>query len=71
VIAVLAGFFGAILGMGGAIIIAPALTLLLDIDIRYAIGAPSSAPPANRQTLEQLALNSLKEVYNNGCNGGH
>jgi uncharacterized membrane protein YfcA len=38
-IAVLAGFVGAILGMGGAIIVTPALTLLFDIDIRYAIGA--------------------------------
>ena len=38
-IAVLAGFVGALLGMGGAIIVTPALTLIFDIDIRYAIGA--------------------------------
>ncbi len=38
-IAVLAGFLGALLGLGGGIIVTPALTLLLDIDIRYAIGA--------------------------------
>lgn len=38
-IAVSAGFVGAILGMGGAIIVTPALTLIFNIDIRYAIGA--------------------------------
>jgi len=34
-----AGVFGAVLGLGGGIIVVPALTLLLHIDIRYAIGA--------------------------------
>jgi uncharacterized membrane protein YfcA len=34
-----AGIIGALLGIGGGIIIVPALTLLLGIDIRYAIGA--------------------------------
>ncbi len=38
-IAVLAGFLGALLGLGGGIIVTPALTLLFGIDIRYAIGA--------------------------------
>lgn len=36
---VLAGMVGALLGLGGGIIIIPVLTLLLHIDIRYAIGA--------------------------------
>lgn len=35
----LAGTVGALLGLGGGIIIIPVLTLLLNIDIRYAIGA--------------------------------
>jgi uncharacterized membrane protein YfcA len=35
----LAGFLGALLGLGGGIIIIPVLTLWLHIDIRYAIGA--------------------------------
>lgn len=34
-----AGAFGALLGLGGGVIIVPALTLLLGIDIRLAIGA--------------------------------
>lgn len=34
-----AGMFGALLGLGGGIIIIPVLTLLLKVDIRYAIGA--------------------------------
>ncbi|MGI9862365.1 sulfite exporter TauE/SafE family protein [Moorella naiadis] len=36
---VLAGLVGSLLGLGGGIIIIPILTLLLNIDIRYAIGA--------------------------------
>ena len=34
-----AGVVGSLLGLGGGIIVVPALTLLLGIDIRYAIGA--------------------------------
>ena len=38
-IAVLAGFLGSLVGLGGGIIITPALTILFGIDIKYAIGA--------------------------------
>lgn len=38
-LAVAAGFAGALLGLGGGIIIVPGLTLLLGVDIRFAIGA--------------------------------
>lgn len=34
-----AGVLGSLLGLGGGIIVIPALTLLLHIDIRYAVGA--------------------------------
>ncbi|GAC41184.1 sulfite exporter TauE/SafE family protein [Paenibacillus popilliae] len=38
-ISLVGGTVGAVLGLGGGIIITPALTLLFDVDIRYAIGA--------------------------------
>lgn len=38
-ISVGAGTLGSLLGLGGGIIVIPALTLLLGIDIRYAVGA--------------------------------
>src|SRR5690242_6285746 len=38
-ISVIAGGLGSLLGLGGGIIVIPALTLGLHIDIRYAIGA--------------------------------
>src|ERR1700751_3903142 len=38
-ISLFAGGLGSLLGLGGGIIIVPALTLLLKSDIRYAIGA--------------------------------
>ncbi|MBV8842073.1 MAG: sulfite exporter TauE/SafE family protein [Bryobacterales bacterium] len=38
-ISAVAGFLGALTGLGGGVVITPALTLLLGVDIRYAIGA--------------------------------
>lgn len=38
-ISIAAGFLGAILGIGGGLIIVPTLTLLFHVDIRYAIAA--------------------------------
>ena len=38
-ISILAGLIGALAGVGGGILIVPALTLLFGIDIRLAIGA--------------------------------
>ncbi|MGE5345016.1 MAG: sulfite exporter TauE/SafE family protein [Acidithiobacillales bacterium] len=38
-VSVAAGFVGSLIGLGGGIIVVPALTLLFGIDIRYAIGA--------------------------------
>ncbi len=39
VISGLAGFLGALTGLGGGVIVVPALTLALGVDMRYAIGA--------------------------------
>ena len=38
-LSVVAGTIGSLLGLGGGIIVVPALTLLLHVDIRYAVGA--------------------------------
>ena len=37
-ICLVAGFFGSLVGLGGGIIVVPALTLIYGIDIRYAMG---------------------------------
>lgn len=39
VASIAAGFLGAMVGLGGGIIVVPTLTLLLGVEIRYAIGA--------------------------------
>ncbi len=66
-----AGFLGALLGLGGGIIIVPVLTLLFDVDIRYAIAASlisivasSSGAAASylRDRLTNLRLAVLLEV---------
>lgn len=38
-IALIAGIFGAVMGLGGGMIVTPALTMLFGVDIKYAIGA--------------------------------
>jgi uncharacterized membrane protein YfcA len=38
-VSIAAGFLGALTGLGGGIVVTPALTLLLGVDLRYAIGA--------------------------------
>ena len=38
-VSVLAGAIGALLGLGGGVIIVPALTLMVGLNIHYAIGA--------------------------------
>src|ERR1700745_1925561 len=38
-LAAVAGWLGALTGLGGGIVVTPALTLLLGVDLRYAIGA--------------------------------
>src|SRR5438046_10512658 len=58
----LAGFLGALTGLGGGVIIVPLLTLLLGVDIRYAIGASLVSVIA---TSSGAAAAYVKEGYTN------
>ena len=64
-ISLVAGFLGALLGLGGGIIIVPALTLLLGVDIRLAVGASIVSVIARssarmRRTLRHFRVRSTK-----------
>src|SRR5579872_220835 len=61
-ISAVAGYLGALTGLGGGVVITPALTLLLGIDIRYAIGASLVSVIA---TSSGAAAAYVKEGYSN------
>src|SRR5581483_11396268 len=61
-ISALAGFLGALTGLGGGVVVTPALTLLLGIDIRYAIGASLVSVIA---TSSGAAAAFVREGYSN------
>jgi len=57
-----AGFLGALTGLGGGVVLTPALTLLFGVDIRYAIGATLVSVIA---TSSGAASAYLKEGFSN------
>jgi uncharacterized membrane protein YfcA len=59
---VLAGFLGALTGLGGGVVIVPLLTLVFHVDIRYAIGAALVSVIA---TSSGAAAAYVKEGYSN------
>ena len=70
-VSVAAGFLGALVGTGGGIILVPAMTLVIGIDIRYAIGASivsviatssGSAAAYVRERLANLKVAMFLEV---------
>jgi uncharacterized protein len=61
-ISMVAGFLGALTGLGGGVIVTPALTLLLGVDIRYAIGASLVSVIA---TSSGAAAAFVREGYTN------
>ena len=74
VIAILAGFLGSLVGIGGGMIITPALTILFGIDIKYAIGASIIAVIATssgsaiafvRDHVSNMRVGMLLEIFYN------
>src|ERR1043166_3712641 len=61
-ISAVAGFLGALTGLGGGVVVTPALTLLLGVDLRYAIGASLVSVIA---TSSGAAAAFVKEGYSN------
>ncbi len=59
---ILAGFIGALTGLGGGVIIVPLLTTAFGVDIRYAIGASLISVIA---TSSSAAAAYIKEGYSN------
>ncbi len=57
-----AGFLGALTGLGGGVVVTPALTLLLGVDLRYAIGATLVSVIA---TSSGAAAAYVREGYSN------
>ena len=61
-VALAAGFLGSLTGLGGGVVITPALTLLLGVDLRYAIGASLVSVIA---TSSGAASAFVREGYSN------
>src|SRR5262244_4127231 len=61
-ISLLAGFLGALTGLGGGVVLVPALALAFGVDIRYAIGASLVSVIA---TSSGAAAAYVKEGYTN------
>ena len=61
-ISALAGFLGALTGLGGGVVVVPALTLALGVDIKYAIGASLVSVIA---TSSGAAAAYVREGYSN------
>src|ERR1700677_5047829 len=59
---VLAGLLGALTGLGGGVVIVPALALLFHIDMRYAIGASLVSVIA---TSSGAAVSFVREGFSN------
>jgi uncharacterized protein len=61
-VSALAGFLGALTGLGGGVVVTPVLTLLLGVDFHYAIGATLVSVIA---TSSGAAAAYVKEGYSN------
>src|SRR5580658_3273905 len=57
-----AGFLGSLTGLGGGVVVTPALTLLLGVDLHYAMGASLVSVIA---TSSGAAVAYLREGFSN------
>ena len=62
VVSLLAGFLGALTGLGGGVVVTPVLTLMLGVDLHYAMGASLVSVIA---TSSGAAAAYVKEGYSN------
>ncbi|MEI9968369.1 MAG: sulfite exporter TauE/SafE family protein [Terracidiphilus sp.] len=62
ILSFLAGFLGALTGLGGGVVVVPALTLALGVNIKYAIGASLVSVIA---TSSGAAAAYVREGYSN------
>src|SRR5437588_9114064 len=60
--ALIAGFLGALTGLGGGVVLVPLLTIFFHVDIRYAIGASLVSVIA---TSSGAAASYVKEGFSN------
>jgi Sulfite exporter TauE/SafE len=72
---IFAGLLGALTGLGGGVVIVPALVLLLKVDIRYAIGASlvsviatssGAAVAYVREGLPNIRIGNVSRSCDNG-----
>ena len=68
----IAGFVGALTGLGGGVVLVPLLTLLFKVDIRYAIGASlvsviATSSGAAAAYVKELNGNSRPTAGPQGC----
>src|SRR5215468_8158504 len=61
-ISAVAGFLGALTGLGGGVVVTPVLTILLGVDLHYAIGATLVSVIA---TSSGAAAAYVREGYSN------
>src|SRR6476620_7763123 len=61
-VSALAGFLGSLTGLGGGVVVTPVLTLLLGVDLHYAMGATLVSVIA---TSSGAAAAYVKEGYSN------
>jgi uncharacterized membrane protein YfcA len=64
---VFAGLLGSLTGLGGGVVIVPALVLLFKLDLRYAIGASLVSVIATRRERPRLKSRKVSRTSGLAC----